>query len=61
MRDIVATLIYGVALAAQFFIWSWWQKRGKKAEQPAIAAVLGLRSPAGAPTMSREEGCHGPD
>jgi hypothetical protein len=37
MRDIVATVIYGVAIGAHFFVWSWWQKRGKKAEQPAIA------------------------
>jgi hypothetical protein len=37
MRDIVATLIYGVAIGAQFYTWSWWQKRGKKAEQAAIA------------------------
>jgi hypothetical protein len=38
MRDVVATLIYGVALAGQFLMWRWWQRRGKKTEQPAIAA-----------------------
>jgi hypothetical protein len=27
-----------VALVGQFVMWRWWQRRGKKTEQPAIAA-----------------------
>lgn len=39
VRDIVATLIYVVLLAAQVGVWVWWQKRGeeKPAELPASA------------------------
>jgi hypothetical protein len=36
LRDVVATAIYGVGLGAQIGLWVWWQRRGKKAEQPAI-------------------------
>lgn len=37
VRDILATVIYGVVLGVNFFGWSWWQKRGaKKAEVPAL-------------------------
>ncbi|MEY2566194.1 MAG: hypothetical protein QOE35_723, partial [Actinomycetota bacterium] len=27
--DIIATVIYGVGVAGQGFIWAWWQRRGK--------------------------------
>lgn len=30
IRDIVATVIYVVALGAQMYLWSVWQKRGRK-------------------------------
>jgi hypothetical protein len=36
MRDIIATLIYGIALSAQLGLWLWWQRRGRKAERAAI-------------------------
>ncbi len=29
LRDIVATGIYVVAVGANFWVWAWWQKRGK--------------------------------
>lgn len=31
IRDIVATMIYGVYIGAMLYIWAWWQKRGKRA------------------------------
>ncbi|HEV7888205.1 MAG TPA: hypothetical protein VGO92_11655 [Acidimicrobiales bacterium] len=37
LRDIVATGIYVVALVGQIIAWLWWQSRGKKPVQPAIA------------------------
>lgn len=30
-RDLIASGIYVIALAGQFFLWSWWQKRGRRA------------------------------
>lgn len=27
LRDIIATIIYGIALAGNFALWLWWQKR----------------------------------
>jgi hypothetical protein len=36
VRDIVATLIYGVALVANVAVWMIWQNRGKK---PAVAVA----------------------
>jgi hypothetical protein len=36
LEDVVATMIYGVALVGQIVMWRWWQLRGKRAEQPAI-------------------------
>jgi hypothetical protein len=37
IRDIVAVIIYVVALGAQMAIFAWWQNRAKKAEEvPAI-------------------------
>lgn len=35
LRDIIATVIYVVALVANIFLWLWWQKRGKA--KPASA------------------------
>jgi len=29
LRDIIATVIYVVALVAHVYLWLWWQKRGK--------------------------------
>jgi len=34
VRDVLATLIYGVGLAGHIVMWRWWQQRGKK---PAVA------------------------
>jgi hypothetical protein len=36
LRDIIATVIYGVGLGLHGYMWLWWQKRGKKAEKPAL-------------------------
>ncbi len=36
MRDLIASLIYGIGLAAQIGLWVWWQRRGRRAERPAI-------------------------
>jgi hypothetical protein len=37
VRDLIATVIYGVFMGINFMGWSWWQKRGRKqAETPAI-------------------------
>ncbi len=37
IRDIIATVIYGVGFVGQIVGWLWWQKRGKKtAAPPAI-------------------------
>jgi hypothetical protein len=36
MRDIIATLIYGIALGAQIGLWLWWQRRGRKADRAAL-------------------------
>jgi len=38
MRDLIATVIYGVGLGGQIGIWIWWNGRGKKAAQSAIEA-----------------------
>lgn len=35
LRDLIAVLIYVVFLGGQMALWSWWQKRGKKAEAAA--------------------------
>ena len=45
VRDIVATLIYGVGLLAQILAWRWWQGRGKKAERPALEPVSAYGRP----------------
>jgi hypothetical protein len=50
IRDIIAVLIYVVLLGGQIWIWSWWQNRGKRAdEQQAIEPV----SQYGRPLMKR--------
>ena len=37
LRDIIETVIYGIAVGGQLFMWSWWQKRGaKKAAAPEL-------------------------
>ena len=38
LRDIIATVIYGIGLVGQIVMWLWWQRRGKKAagERPAL-------------------------
>lgn len=49
-RDVIATVIYGVFLGGQIWIWAWWQNRGKRAEaQGAIEPV----SAYGRPLMKR--------
>ena len=37
LRDIIASGIYVVALVAHFWLWLWWQKRGKA--RPAAAEI----------------------
>ena len=42
LRDIVATIIYVVALVAQIVGWKLWQTRGKKAtERPKLVSAYG--------------------
>jgi nicotinamide riboside transporter PnuC len=42
LRDIVATVIYGVFLGAQIYGWLWWQNRGRKrAEPPELVSPYG--------------------
>ena len=39
IRDTVVVVIYGVLFGANIYLWSWWQKRGKKkAAVPALTA-----------------------
>lgn len=40
IRDTVAAVIYGLMMAAQFVLWSFWQKRGKVAKQRAEREAL---------------------
>lgn len=49
-RDIVATLIYVVFLGGQIWMWSWWQKRGQRAE---AATAIEPTSTYGRPLMKR--------
>ena len=37
LRDIIATVIYVIAVGANFWAWAWWQKRGKA--RPASTEV----------------------
>lgn len=42
LRDIVAATIYIVFLGLQFFMWSWWQRRGARAtERPELVSAYG--------------------
>ena len=36
IRDIIVVVIYAVFLGLQIFMWSWWQKRGKKKPAPEL-------------------------
>ncbi len=49
IRDIVATVIYVVALAGQMYLWSVWQKRGRKKPGDVEAA----RSRFGRPVLRK--------
>lgn len=40
IRDVIAATIYIGMLAAQFYLWAFWQKRGKVATQRAEAEAL---------------------
>ena len=40
IRDLVATVIYGAMIAAHFWLWAFWQKRGKVAKQRAEREAL---------------------
>ncbi len=60
VRDIVAMGIYGVALFGQFWLWAWWQRRGKakaavaEVEQSSFGRPL-LRAPEQAASLSGAE------
>ena len=41
VRDIVATLIYGVFLVSHALAWLAWQRRGRKAEAPVELSAYG--------------------
>ena len=42
LRDIIASTIYNVFLGLQFYLWSWWQKRGTQAaERPELVSAYG--------------------
>jgi hypothetical protein len=34
--DIIVVIIYGIMLGSHIMLWSWWQKRGRAAETPAV-------------------------
>lgn len=36
VRDIIATVIYGVGIVGQVMAWLWWQNRGKKKDVPEL-------------------------
>ena len=40
LRDLIAVGIYVVFLGSQMALWSWWQKRGKRAEAATSTAVV---------------------
>jgi hypothetical protein len=35
IRDVIASVIYGIGLVGQVLGWLWWQRRGKRAARPA--------------------------
>jgi len=37
IRDVVATIIYGVGLVGQFMTWKWWQSRGERTVTSDVA------------------------
>ncbi len=39
LRDVIAVLIYVALLAAQVFMWIWWQKRGIRAQAASTEVV----------------------
>ena len=41
VRDIVAALLYIVFLAGQVYLWSVWQKRGRKKPQVEVSSAFG--------------------
>jgi hypothetical protein len=42
IQDIVATLIYAVAIGGQVVLWGWWQKRGAtKPATPELTSAYG--------------------
>ena len=41
VRDIVATVIYGVALGGQMVLWSKWQKRGRAKPEVELSSAFG--------------------
>jgi hypothetical protein len=41
VRDIIATVIYGVFLVAHIIGWLMWQRRGRKAEAPVELSAYG--------------------
>lgn len=43
LRDIIATLIYVVALGVNMYLWTWWQKRDQRdaAETAQTTSTLG--------------------
>lgn len=41
ISDIIATVIYGVALVGNFWGWLWWQKRGKRVAVPELVSSYG--------------------
>ena len=49
LRDLIATVIYVVALVAHVWLWLWWQKRGKA--RPASTEIK--ESPYGRPLLVR--------
>lgn len=51
LRDIIATVIYAVAVGAHFKIWLWWQRRGKA--RPVSSEIK--ESAFGRPLLVREK------
>lgn len=41
LRDIIATLIYVVALGANMYLFTWWQKRGERTTKPVPTSTFG--------------------
>ncbi|MFN2506479.1 MAG: hypothetical protein ABR540_20085 [Acidimicrobiales bacterium] len=41
LRDIIATVIYVVALGGQMYLWSMWQKRGRAKPEVELSSAFG--------------------